>query len=567
MNSTVCTQKFSYVHDLFEAQTQKDPERIALISSSQTWSYQTLNEQANQLAHYLQKQGVQPETLVGLYIERSPEMLIGLLAILKAGGAYVPLDPTYPKERIALILNDAQISVVLTQKQYASEISSNGATIVCVDTDRALWQQESANSPTTTLNPGNLAYVIYTSGSTGMPKGVMIEHHSLSNFVGAIADAYQITPTDRVLQFASISFDVAIEEIFVTLAQGATLVLRSPEMLRSIPTFLEQCNAYHITVLNIPTAFWHKICAEFPSVQLPECVRLVVIGSERALPRWLEAWKQNVSNQVRLVNAYGPTEATVSTTWCDLNTVEVNHRVVPIGKPINNVQVYVLDESGQPISTDKPGELYIAGAGLARGYLNRPELTATKFIQRCMQNDVLVRLYKTGDWVRYREDGYLEFLDRIDNQEKIRGFRIELGEIETLLHQHPVVKDTIVIAREEHPGDKRLVAYVVANPEKISDDTNSALEHEQLAQWQMIHDDDQNNRVNDQWEPTFNISGWANSYTGELISDEEMQEWVDSTVERILALQPKRVLEIGCGTGLLLFRVAPQCLEYVGLVM
>jgi amino acid adenylation domain-containing protein len=349
------------IHQLVEAQAARTPDAVAIVFHNQQLTYQELNQKANQLAHYLQTLGVKPEVLVGICVERSLEMVIGLLAILKAGGAYVPIDPTYPRERIELMLVDSRVSIVLTQQKHALEQFSL-VTQVCLDTD---WTASIASANITNLAPPDLsnplAYVIYTSGSTGKPKGVMIEHPSVTNFVQAINRAYEITAIDRVLQFASISFDVAVEEIFTTLTQGATLILRSQEMLRSIPAFLEACQLLRLTVLNIPTAFWHQICSEFPNVQIPQCVRIVIIGSERALPRWLEAWKQHAPAHVRLVNAYGPTEATVGTTLCDLagpHAVAVEGRLLPIGKPIDNVEVHVLDTNLQSVKPGTPGELY-----------------------------------------------------------------------------------------------------------------------------------------------------------------------------------------------------------------
>lgn len=565
-----CSPSFA-IHQFIEQQTALAPNAVAIAFQDQALThhqitYAQLNAQANQLAHYLKKLGVKSETLVGLYVERSVVAIVGMLAILKAGGAYVPLDPTYPRERIDLILKDSQLPVILTQSQYASELSLYQSSLVYLDTQWSEIELGSSFNLELSIAAESLAYVIYTSGSTGKPKGVMIEHGSLTNFVQAIRREYAITSNDRLLQFASISFDVAVEEIFVSLFQGATLVLRSQEMLRSIPTFLQVCQDLELTVLNLPTAFWHQICVELPLPQFPNTVRLVVIGSERALPRWLGVWKDHTPPQIRLINAYGPTEATVSSTVCDLsgpNAVEVDDQVLPIGKAIDNVQTYVLDVELRPVEVGVVGELYIAGAGLARGYLNHPDLTAAKFIDQPYGHEENIRLYKTGDLVRCRPDGNLEFLDRADHQEKIRGFRVELSEIETILDQHPNVQQSIVIAREDVPGEKRLVGYVVPNA-NASATTVDNLVAEHLTQWQTIHSDDYFNEVATHWDSTFNISGWINSYTGQPIPDAEMQEWVDQTVDRILSLHPQNVLEIGCGTGLMLFRVAPHCQTYVG---
>ncbi|WP_146131565.1 amino acid adenylation domain-containing protein [Merismopedia glauca] len=555
------------VHRWFEAQVVQTPNAIALIFGNQQFTYQQLNQRVNCLAHYLRRLGVQPETLVGLCLERSLDMMVGLLAILKAGGAYVPLDPSYPQERIALMLEDAQVSILLTQQCHSLDCE---AKVVCLDTDWFQISQESSENPDNIVELHHLAYVIYTSGSTGKPKGVMIEHRSLMNFVRGGSEAYGIVAGDRVLQFASISFDTAIEEIFLTLVKGATLVLRTPEMLRSIRFFLQTCADLNLTVLDLPTAFWHKLCMELPSVQLPPSLRLVIIGGERAIPRWLEAWKKFVNPQIRLINTYGPTESTVVATYCDLAGSEAimteGDRLVPIGKPLPNIQTYVLDVAGESVYPEMTGELYLGGVSLARGYLNHPELTETHFLWKTIDGKDKIRLYQTGDLVRYRQDGNLEFLHRVDNQEKIRGFRIELGEIESFLEENLAVNEAVVVVREDVPGDKRLVAYVSYNLQGADgvESSRDRLEAEQINQWQFIHNKDEFNLSKDNWSRTFNISGWMSSYTGELIPDIEMQEWVDRTVDRILALKPHKVLEIGCGTGLILFRVAPHCTSYVG---
>jgi amino acid adenylation domain-containing protein/thioester reductase-like protein len=558
------------IHQWFEAQVSCTPNATALVFRQEQLSYQQLNQRVNALAHYLRWLQVGPETLVGLCLDRSPDQVIGLLAILKAGGAYVPLDPSYPRERIACILEDAQVSVLLTQQRYLATLPSHGEKVVCLDTHWHRLMQEKTENPESLSEPNHLAYAIYTSGSTGKPKGVMIEHRSLLSFVESAHQEYRVTASDRILQFASISFDAAVEEIFVTLTLGATLVLCPPEMLQTLPAFLKGCEDFRISVLDLPTAFWHKICGALPRLKLPECLRLVLIGGERVVPHWLALWQRSVNPQIRLVNAYGPTEATVVATCCDLsgpNAVPVGDRLVPIGKPLSHVQVYVLDAEGKPVKNGDRGELHIAGAGLARGYLNRPDITQQQFIHCAINGSHPIRLYKTGDLVRYRSDGNLEFLGRADHQEKIRGFRVELREIEKALEQHSAVKEAIVLAREDIPGEKCLVAYILSNLQEYTATylTNqSQFEAEQIEQWRLIHNDRRLNSLKTHWDKTFNISGWMSSYTKELISEVEMQEWVDSSVARILDLRPQRVLEIGCGTGLMLFRIAPHCSSYVG---
>ncbi|MEM1254577.1 MAG: amino acid adenylation domain-containing protein [Cyanobacteria bacterium P01_H01_bin.21] len=570
---------------LFEAQVRKRPEASAIEDKGQCWTYQTLNTYANQLAHYLRERRVGPNVLVGLYFERSFEMIVGVLAILKAGGAYVPLDPSYPPERLDWMLKDAQIQVLLTQQPLGSNLPGCAADVICLKTDWSIIAQKPKHNLTLPTASDLLAYVIYTSGSTGKPKGVMVGQRALANFVSAANRAYGFVPGDRVLQFASISFDAAIEEIFLTLTQGATLVLRTQAMLKSIPDFLQACEALQITVLDLPTAFWHQLCVCLDTVSLTSTVRLTIIGGERALPQWLTVWKRCVSSRVALVNTYGPTETTVVATYCyltgvdavqvdNLDAVQVdNIDAVPIGQPLANVQTHILDQGMQPLPQGSPGELYISGPSLAQGYLNRADLTAKRFVTLATDT-AEIRLYKTGDLARYRDDGCLEYLGRTDDQIKIRGFRVELQEIENILMQHPAVQGAVVVAQATSLGQSRLVAYV-ANQQKPfmveqqgCDRTNqsscSLLEQEQINQWQAIHNDDHLNTVDTAWDNTFNISGWTSSYTGKLLPAAEMHEWVDNTVERILNLRPESVLELGCGTGLLLFQIAPHCKRYIG---
>ncbi|MGD1855267.1 MAG: amino acid adenylation domain-containing protein [Leptolyngbyaceae cyanobacterium] len=557
---------------LFEAQVHRQPTATAIEFMGQRWTYQTLNAHANQLAHYLRTQGVGPDVLVGLYLDRSFEMVVGLLAILKAGGAYIPLDPSYPSERLAWILKDSGVSVLLSQTSLKDSLISHPANIIYLDSIAKKLARQSATNPAATASVSNLAYVIYTSGSTGQPKGVLVEHGALTNFIQGANQDCGIRKCDRVLQFASISFDTAIEEIFLTLTQGATLVLRAPDMLKSVPAFLKTCGELQLTVIDLPTAFWHQICAELVTATVPDSIRLVIIGGERVLLNWLNVWKQYVSPNVRLVNGYGPTEAAVVTTYCELigpNEIPINNGIVPIGKPLPNVQTHILDDTMSPVNIGETGALFIGGSSLARGYLGRSDLTAASFLERAFVNGREQRLYQTGDLVRCRQDGHLEFLGRADHQEKIRGFRVELSEIETVLEQHSAVQEAIVVSQMDSIGIKRLIAYVVrsrlAQQLPVADTNSDRLESELIDQWRLINNSQQLNPTKANWDDTFNISGWINSYTSELIPDIEMKEWVDSTTARILSLNPQRVLEIGCGTGLLLFRIAPHCESYLGI--
>ncbi|MEG4054806.1 MULTISPECIES: amino acid adenylation domain-containing protein [unclassified Microcoleus] len=469
------------IHQLFEEAVSRSPDAVAVVFEGEELSYRELNARANQLAHHLRSLGVKPEALVGICVERSPLMVIGLLGVLKAGAAYVPLDPNYPKERLAFMLEDSSVQVLLAQEKLLEKLPPHSARVVCLDSG---WEEiafYSSENPRSGVKPENLAYVIYTSGSTGKPKGVLIEHRSLVNYTAAAIAEYGIEKRDRVLQFASISFDASAEEIYPCLTSGATLVLRTDSMLDSAAVFWEKCRAWNLTVLSLPTAYWHELTALLSqeTLVLAPSLRLTIIGGEKALPERLKTWIERVGQQVRLVNTYGPTEATVVATICELSAADAALRELPIGRPIGNVQTYILDCHGQPVPTGIPGELHIGGAGLARGYLNRPELTAEKFIPSPFSNEPGSRLYKTGDLTRYRPDGNIEYVGRIDNQVKIRGFRIELAEIEAALSQHPAVRESAVLVWSEANARKRLVAYVV--PE--AREQNSSLSSSELRQF------------------------------------------------------------------------------------
>jgi amino acid adenylation domain-containing protein len=401
-------------------------------------------------------------------------MVVGLLGILKAGGAYVPLAPSYPKQRLKIMIEDVAAPVILTQERLVEELPEHEAMVVRLDADWPLIAHHAEENLASGVTTDNLAYVIYTSGSTGQPKGVMVEHRALSSYVATATASYELTSADRMLQFASLSFDASIEEIFPSLTCGGTLVLRSDRMVESMQRFVHEVQEYAISVLDLPTAFWHELVVAFEreKLTLPPSVRLVIIGGEKALAQRVAQWHAHTAqtaHPARLINTYGPTEATVVATLCELRPgADDDHATqseVPIGRPLGNAVIYILDGSLNPLPIGVPGELHIGGSGLARGYINRPELMAEKFIPDPFSDEPGARLYKTGDIARRRSDGNIEFLGRIDHQVKVRGFRIEPGEIEAALDQHPAVQDAVVLAREDTLGDKRLVAYVVPRPE------------------------------------------------------------------------------------------------------
>ncbi|NEP12735.1 MAG: amino acid adenylation domain-containing protein, partial [Symploca sp. SIO2C1] len=473
------------IHQLFEAQVAETPEAVAVVFRAEQLTYAALNERANQLAHYLQSLGVGPNVLVGICVERSPEMIVALLGILKAGGAYVPLDPKYPTDRLAYMVSDAGLSILLTQQSLVATLPDYQAQVVCLDADEPLIAQHPTNNPVSGVGREHWVYVIYTSGSTGQPKGVMIPHGALVEITQSLRANHKIERGDRILQFASMNFDTSAEEIYPALSCGATIVLRTDEFLTTGPALMQACRDWQLTVLDLPTAYWHQLTADLAGATLaaeswvvPESLRLVIIGGEAAGLEQVRLWHQHVApqwilqglSQPLLANTYGPSEATIVATSRILVPPESDDlpgAEASIGRPLHNVQVYLLDCHLQPVPIGVPGEIYVGGVGLAHGYLNRPELTAETFIDNPLPDShfpASERLYRTGDLGCYLPDGNIVYLGRIDHQVKIRGFRIELGEIEVALSTHPQVQQGVVIVREDTPGDKRLVAYLV-NPD------------------------------------------------------------------------------------------------------
>ncbi|MEG4144515.1 amino acid adenylation domain-containing protein [Microcoleus sp. Pol12B5] len=456
------------IHQLFAAQAERTPDAIAVVFEDQKLTYCELNERANQLAHYLQKLGVKPEVLVGICVERSLEMAIGILGTLKAGGAYVPLDPGYPPERLAFMLKDVQTPVLLTQKHLVEKLPFVETIAICLDADWQAIARQSEENLTVAVTAENLAYVIYTSGSTGKPKGAANTHRGICNRLLWMQDAYELTASDRVLQKTPFSFDVSVWELFWPLLTGARLIIARPEGHRDGFYLVELIAEQQITTLHfVPSML--QLFLEEPGLDFCHSLKRVITSGE-ALSFELQERFFNRLN-AELHNLYGPTEAAVDVSFWAC-TRQRYPGIVPIGRPIANTQLYILDRYLQPLPIGVPGELHIGGAGLARGYLNRPELTAQKFIPNPFSNSPDARLYKTGDLARYLPDGNIEYLGRIDSQVKIRGYRIELGEIEETLRQHSAVRDAVAIARDDGSGNKRLVAYLVLNQDKLPSISN-----------------------------------------------------------------------------------------------
>jgi amino acid adenylation domain-containing protein/non-ribosomal peptide synthase protein (TIGR01720 family) len=555
------------IHQLFERQVERTPGALALRfvetnGAVSQLTYRELNERAEQLARQLRRRGVAPEQVVGICLERSPEMLVAVLAALKAGGAYLPLDPAQPSARLCDMLRETGARVVLTVRRLAEKTRAHVAEVVCLDDERQASAQEEtgdnlpapAGNLPASASADNLAYVIYTSGSTGRPKGVAVAHRGLCNLAAAQARGFGVDARSRVLQFASLSFDASASEIFMALTTGATLCMTSRDNLVSIPALSKLLRDESITTVTLTPS----VLALLAPGDVPALRTLIVAGEAcpaEVASRWAEGR--------RLFNAYGPTETSVCASFGEY-TEAYAHGSPPIGRPLANMHVYLLDANLEPVPVGVSGELYIGGIGLARGYCNQPELTAERFIPDPFADAPGARLYRSGDVARYLPDGQIDFLGRADRQVKLRGFRVEPGEIESALLSHTAVRESVVVAREDGDGEKRLVAYVVASQlEAARADAqpaeNVAAAH--TAGWQTLYEDIHDAAAASEGA-TFNITGWNSSYTGQPIPPEEMREWVDRTVERILSLRPRRVLEIGCGTGLLLFRIAPYTERY-----
>ncbi|PCC69208.1 amino acid adenylation domain-containing protein [Nannocystis exedens] len=532
--------------DLFEAQAARTPDALAVTAGARSLTYRQLDRRANHLAHRLRALGVAADTRVGVCMERSPELLVALLAAWKAGAAYVPLDPEGGAERLAHILADAGAPVLLAGPRV--ELPGYAGRVLRLADDL-----EGADAaPPRRTGPGDLAYVVYTSGSTGRPKGVLVEHRGLANLVAWHTRRFEVGPAARATLVASPGFDASVWEIWPYLCNGASLAVPAATLRLSPEDLRDWLIGQAITISFQPTA----IAEELLRLQWPArcALRVLLTGGDRLRGR------PGPGLPFALVNNYGPTEATVVTTSglvAPLAPGEVA-REPALGRPIAGARVLVLDAHGQAVPAGVPGELHIGGVGVARGYLGRPDLTAERFIPDPSAPGA--RLYRSGDLVRWRDGGELEFLGRLDEQVKIRGVRIEPGEIEAALREHPAVRDVAVVATEDGPATRRLVAYFT-RAEVDADPAGDAHE-EHVSAWRALYDETYGRERTA--VPGFDIVGWNSSYTGAAYDPAVMRTWRDRTVERLLAFRPARVWEIGCGTGLLLLPLAPACATYLG---
>ena len=543
------------VYQLFESQVRQSPDTVAVVFRDERLSYAELDSRVNQLAHYLKNLGVYREVLVGICAERGIDSLVGILAVLKAGGAYLPLDPEYPEHRLSFMLSDAEVTVLLTQEKLVERVSGldTGAkqpTLVCLDTD---WPSISVQ-PNQSLGElaavNNLAYVIYTSGSTGEPKGVQIERRGLCNMAEAQVAAFGLQPSDRILQFSSLSFDASVFEIFLAFRAGATLVMVPPESRVPGPALTRLLLEQEVTMVTLPPS----VLAALPREDLP-ALKIITVAGEACSAELVQHWARGR----RFYNLYGPTEATV---WATIAECVDGSQKPSIGRAILNTEVYLLDRDLQAVAAGEPGELCIGGAGLARGYLNRPQLNAEKFIPDPFHRDSNARLYRTGDMGRQLPDGNIEFIGRKDDQVKLRGFRIELGEVEATLRSHAGVRDAVVNLVQGNASEQQLVAYFVPDSSGWQQQVHES-QSRQVAQWQSFHNETYGQPL-DNNDPGLNITGWLDSYTGKTFDLEQMRRWRDHTVAQITALEPGRVYEIGCGSGMLLSRIAAGCEQYWG---
>ncbi|WP_405110960.1 amino acid adenylation domain-containing protein [Paenibacillus sp. FSL K6-1217] len=555
-NTDYTFEKELFIHELFEEQAALRPDAPALRFNGLTLTYQEFNMRVNQVAHYLMKQGIGNDEFVGVYADRSIEMMVAVYGILKAGAAYIPIDPTYPADRVDYMLQDSEVKLVL----YCVDEIDALAGIRKVDLrDKELFLSMSTDNPGVKVEENHAAYMIYTSGSTGKPKGTINIHSGIRNRILWGQKEYKMQPADRQVQKTPFSFDVSCSEIFWALTVGACLVIAKPEGHKDIEYLIELIKDEQITISHfVPSIL--KLFLEHPGAKQAGGSLREVFCSGEALPyRLKEQFVQTFD--AGLYNLYGPTEASVEVSYYDCRE-KLDKEIVPIGKPISNVQLYVLDEYMNPVPYNVSGELFIAGVNLARGYYKREELTAEKFIPNLFSKYGAARMYRTGDIVKLLPDGNINFIGRADNQVKVRGLRIELGEIEKVIQSHPSVKDNVVINLEDG-NDVRIVSYIVRDVNYREQDVMEESK-EQVTQWESIFDNAYNEEETIQ-DFSLNTISWNSSYTGEKIGIPEMEEWLADSVDLIKSFESKRVLEVGCGTGMILFKIAPGCEEYVGI--
>jgi amino acid adenylation domain-containing protein len=548
---------------LFSEQARQTPRATAFLCRGESLTYEELDQRSNRLGHYLRGLGVGPEKVVGLLLGRSLETIVALLAVLKTGAAYLPLDPDCPQERLNSIIEDSRATAVLTRKEMTGVLSSSAARIICLDAEVEAICRQPASHPGQAVTPDTLAYVIYTSGSTGQPKGVAVEQRQILNRLSWMWRAYPFAQDEVCCYKTALGFVDSIWELFGGLLQGVPTVIVPDTVLKDPYELVQLLSEHRCTRLWLVPSLLAVLLDTHADLkqQLP-ALKFWVSSGEALTSELFERFQRQMPDSV-LFNLYGTSEIW-DATWYDPRAQALSQ--VPIGKPISNVQTYILDRHLQPLPVGGFGELYVGGHGLARGYLNRQDLTAEKFLPNPFSPQPGASMYRTGDRVRYLPDANIEFLGRLDQQVKLRGFRIELAEIESALVEHPGVKQASVTVREDNPGDRRLVAYVVQNPAYQGTAESSLVglwSAELIPEWRSVWEAayGETTAVED---PAFDTSGFTSSYTGLPIASDQVRQWVESAVERVTALAPRRILEIGCGGGLLLLQLARQCEEYYG---
>ncbi|GAA1606701.1 hypothetical protein GCM10009804_73410 [Kribbella hippodromi] len=563
------------IHQLFEQRVEKEPEATALLFQDEVWTYRQVNERANQVAHHLKELGLGRGDQVAIVMERSAEMVPALLGILKAGATYVPLDANAPVKRWHWILDSLQIKCLLTQEALVSRVRSADplpalAQVVCIDSAAVLDRMPIGNLPLRG-RPEDIAYIIFTSGSTGSPKGVAVAHFPAVNLIEWVNNTFSVGARDRMLFITALTFDLSVYDIFGILAAGGSIRVATGEDVQEPANLLAYLTGEPITFWDSAPAALMQLVPFLPtdadgSIEpASPALRLVFMSGDWIPVQSPELLKAAFPN-VNVIGLGGATEATVWSNFFPIDVVDPAWSSIPYGKPIQNARYYVLDGSLRPCPLDVPGDLYIGGPCLSDGYANEPELTASKYIASPFATVPGERIYRTGDLARWRPDGNLEFLGRTDFQVKIRGYRIELGEIDSLLTEHPVVQDAATVVREDETGNRSLVSYLVPHPQRarsVVQRRTDSLAERRVDRWREVYD---------AFDPAAGLSsedgndfsGWNSSYTGQAIPVEQMRAWQDSTVALIRGYEPRRVLEIGCGTGLLLFPLAEHCERYYG---
>ncbi len=544
------------VHELFEEQANRTTDATAMEAEGEKLTYGELNLKANQLANHLRSVGVGHESLVGLCVDRSLDMMIGLLGIMKSGAAYIPIDPAFPSERVKGILEDSGVQTIVTQAHLAFDLREHAERVICIDIEWDTVATKGAEKPEIDVNADSLAYVIYTSGSTGKPKGVQVGHRAFVNLLCSMKDVPGMNASDVLVAVTTLSFDIAGLELFLPLITGAKVVIASREVASDGNALMNLIASSGATIMQATPATWRLL---LEAGWKGSDTFKILCGGE-ALPR--ELANELITRSSSLWNMYGPTETTI---WSSMGIITSTDGPVFLGEPIANTQFYILDANLEPLPVGVAGELHIGGDGLARGYFNQADLTAAKFIPDPFSVNDEAKLYKTGDLVRRREDGNIEFLGRIDHQVKVRGYRIELGEIESALLEHPAVENAVVAAREDSPGNKRLAAYVVpATGRSGNVGELGGVESYWEKQWDMLYKtaiDEEKDWTRIDEDPTLKVIRWTDNVVD---AETEMKEWLEPVVERMTNMRPGRVLEIGCGTGMLLFPLVKKGAHYVG---